>query len=232
MYARQRAADPPKDQARAALPGKLGAEMLKDLTTVQKAVLASLTAIVVLSAGAVAFSRGRALPPQEPLPASASPASGGTLTVHISGAVAHPGVYTLPRGDRLAQAIEAAGGLAPDAEASGLNLARPLREGERLRVPPRKAAPAPATVRAASPPKPPRPPRPAAGPAPTAPAPVSLNTADAAQLARLPGLSRTLADRVVAYRTTHGHFRRVEELLLVQGMTPKILEQVRPYLTL
>ena len=64
------------------------------------------------------------------------------------------------------------------------------------------------------------------------PTPVNLNTADAAQLAHLPGLTPSLAQRIIAYRTAHGPFHRPEELLLVKGMTPTILAQTRPYLIL
>ncbi len=208
--------------------------MLKDLTTVQKAVLVTLVAVIVLSAAAVAFRRGQSLPPDETAPTAraASPAAARPVTVQVTGAVLHPGVYILQNGDRAGEAIEAAGGVTSDADAAGVNFARRLRDGQHLQIPHRRSTPpasprAPVSTSSTS-----RPPRPAPPPPSAAPSPVNLNAADAAQLARLPGLSRALAERLVAYRTVHGQFRRLEETLLVKGMTPAILEQARPYLSL
>ena len=204
--------------------------MLKDLTTVQKTVLAALVALIVLSAGAVAFQRTHSLPPDDAAPGTPA-ASRRPLSVQVSGAVVHPGVYPLQSGDRVAQAVEAAGGLTPDAEAKAVNLARHLRDGQSIQIPRKQSAP-PASVKPAAHPSSPSPPRPTPPPPPAAPAPVNLNTADATQLAHLPGLTRSLAQRIVAYRTDHGPFHRPEELLLVKGMTATILAQARPYLIL
>lgn len=64
-------------------------------------------------------------------------ASGGTapLFVHVLGQVAHPGLYELRAGDRVVDAIAAAGGFTDDADPAGVNLARPLSDGEQLFVP-------------------------------------------------------------------------------------------------
>ena len=59
------------------------------------------------------------------------PPDGGEIRVHVSGAVAREGVYALRRGDRVIDAVEAAGGLLPDADTAGLNLAARLNDAER-----------------------------------------------------------------------------------------------------
>lgn len=61
--------------------------------------------------------------------------------------------------------------------------------------------------------------------------PVNLNTATAAELAMLPGVGPVLARRIVRHREKSGKFRRVEELLVIRGISPKKLEALRPYIT-
>ncbi len=143
--------------------------------------------------------------------------------VHVAGAVATPGVYPLPPGSRVQDAIAAAGGLLPDADAAALNLAARLDDGVRVWVP-RKGA--------AEPPSGPT----ASGSIVTTPtvAPsfqVDINQADVTELDMLPGIGPALAQRIVEYRREHGPFQRVEDLLQVRGIGPAKLEQLRPYIT-
>lgn len=151
--------------------------------------------------------------------ASVSP---GTVTVHVAGRVAGPGVYALPSGGRVADAVVAAGGTAPDADLEQLNLAARVADGERIYVPRRGETP-PAVV---------APPAvsPSAGAgkvgAPTGP--VDLNTATAEQLDALPGIGPATSKAILAYRTSHGRFRSVTELLEVPGIGPAKLEALRP----
>lgn len=63
------------------------------------------------------------------------------------------------------------------------------------------------------------------------PQPVNLNTATVAELAQLPGVGETIARRIVRHREKSGRFRRVEELLVVRGISRKKLERLRPYVT-
>ena len=140
------------------------------------------------------------------------------IVVQIEGAVRTPGVYTFPRGSRVYQAIEAAGGALPEADLSRLNLSRPLQDGERLWVPFRGEPVTPTPVAASL-------------SAVGAPVQVNINTASVDELAELPGIGPSLAARIVEYRETHGPFRTLEELLNVKGIGPVKLEQIRPYLT-
>ncbi len=126
-----------------------------------------------------------------------------TITVHVVGAVRHPGVVTVPSGSRAVDAVAAAGGAAEDADLAGVNLARPLSDGEQVVVP---AAGDPSV--------------PAGGSAGGA---LDLNSADAGALEALPRIGPVLAERIVAWRTEHGRFSSVAELAEVPGIGPTLL---------
>lgn len=155
--------------------------------------------------------------------------------VHVAGAVAHPGVYALAPGARAHDAVLAAGGPAPDADLSMVNLAAPLPDASQLYVPRRGEA-----ARRASPAAPTRDARgvtPApgsGGAAPTADsagapgAPLDLNTASVAALEALPGIGPRTAAAIVAHRERHGPYASVEALLDVRGIGPATLAEVRP----
>lgn len=127
------------------------------------------------------------------------------LVVQIDGAVTRPGLYHLPPGTRVSDALAAAGGPSAEADLSSLNRARLLRDGEHLVVP-RRVAPGTATAGAGR---------------------LDLNTATAQDLEALPGIGPVLAGRIVAYRAAHGPFQRVEDLLQVEGIGPKLLDRLR-----
>jgi competence protein ComEA len=143
------------------------------------------------------------------------PPSPGPLRVHVVGAVDRPGVYPLAPGALVEQAIEAAGGPADDAWLDGVNLAERVQDGDQVRVP-RLAS---ALAQDASPG--------ATAPAATPMSPLSLNTATAAELDRLPGIGPSLAQAILEYREAHGAFAAVEDLLLVPGIGPAKLEAIR-----
>ncbi len=142
------------------------------------------------------------------------------VRVHVAGAVLAPGVYTLPAGSIVQDAIAAAGGTLAGADLSRLNLARRLQDGEQVLVPqqgqPAAVPPAGATTSGI-----------AANPA----APININLASAADLEALPRIGPALAQRIVDYRAAHGPFARVEDLLLVDGIGAATLEEIRPLIT-
>lgn len=159
--------------------------------------------------------------------------SPGVLVVYVAGAVARPGVYRLPVGRRVDDAVRAAGGLAAAADPLAINLAEPLRDGSEIAVVERGAAPprAAGAMRSGSPRgRRSRAPR-ARKAAPAAAEPVDLNTADEAALAALPGIGQALAARIVAFREENGPFESVDGLADVAGITPRRLDAVGPYLT-
>jgi competence protein ComEA len=143
------------------------------------------------------------------------------VVVDVAGAVVIPGVHHLEAGARVVDAVDAAGGLAPDADAARLNLAALLVDGQQVYVArvgeaPPLAAPAGGTA--------------AAGPAPPAPL-VDLNTASATELEELPGIGPTTAEAIVDHRERNGPFAAVDDLLDVRGIGDAKLEQLRDRVT-
>ncbi|MFP5527620.1 helix-hairpin-helix domain-containing protein [Peptococcus simiae] len=134
-------------------------------------------------------------------------------TVHVSGAVAKPGVYTLSADARVNDAIQVAGGPLPEADLDALNLAQPLIDGTKIAVPRQgeaPPAPAPGTVGTGS----------------TGAGAVSINAASVEELQKLPGIGPAKAQAIVAYREAHGGFRALEELKEVSGIGDKTYERL------
>ncbi|GBC92222.1 ComE operon protein 1 [bacterium HR15] len=144
--------------------------------------------------------------------------AGASVVVHVAGQVRKPGVYTLPSGSRLRDALQQAGGAKPEADLDGVNLAEPLSDGQKIYVPHK------AETRVATAFNEPR--APLKSPARF---PLDINRATAEELEQLPGIGPVLAARIVEYRRAHGRFQSVDELLEVRGIGPKRLEQLRPY---
>lgn len=151
--------------------------------------------------------------------------AGGALLVHVVGQVRRPGVVRVPAGGRVEDAVRLAGGPAPGADLSLINLARPLIDGEQVRVlakgeTPSDAGSGPGGLGGSG------------GLAGGNGGRVSLNSADAAALDALPGVGPVLAARILAWRTEHGRFTTVDELGEVSGIGDRLLAQLRPLVTL
>ena len=147
---------------------------------------------------------------------SAPPSSGEhtDVVVYVSGAVASPGVLTLPSTSRVIDAITAAGGATPEADLESINLARILVDGEQIRVGVAGESPPPASS--------------AAGTTAGTGTCVRLATANEAELQTLPGIGPALAARIISYRSTHPRLSSVEELDDVPGIGPSLIEKIRP----
>lgn len=143
----------------------------------------------------------------------------GPLHVHAAGAVAHPGMVEVPAGARVSDVVTAAGGAAPDADLDQINLAQPVKDGERVYVP-RHGESVPALAAAGSP---------SGGGSEQASAIVNINEADQAGLESLPGVGPATAKAILDYRTQHGKFHSVDDLLNVRGIGPAKLEQIKPF---
>jgi competence protein ComEA len=158
---------------------------------------------------------GTPAPAVTPLRASApaKPAAAKLLVVDVAGAVRRPGLYSLPEGSRINDAIAAAGGPAPKAQLAAVNLAAPIADGEQVVVPESGAV----AAAAASPP--------AAGSAPSAP--LDLNSATLEQLEGLPGIGPVTAQKILDYRQAHGPFHAVAELEGVPGIGPAHMSQLK-----
>jgi competence protein ComEA len=158
------------------------------------------------------------------VPAAGAPAASGppagALVVDVAGKVRRPGIVSLPPGSRVVDAIEEAGGARRGVNLTGLNLARPLVDGEQVLVGV-SAVDGVAPEAASS----------GGGASPGAPM-VNLNTADAEQLDTLPGVGPVTAAAILQWRAENGSFSAVEELLEVSGIGEATLADLAPYVTL
>ena len=140
------------------------------------------------------------------------------VIVHITGAVPRPGVYALPQGARVQDAISAAGGFLAEAEKSQINLAALLEDGEKLDIPylegasPVLATPGPTVVSVET-------------------QLININTASVAELDTLPGIGPTLAQRIVDYREQNGPFINAEDIINVPGIGAGNYERFKDMIT-
>ncbi len=135
------------------------------------------------------------------------------IVVHVTGAVIYPGVYRLPEGARVYHAIEAAGGVTATADQEALNLAAPLFDGQKVRVP------LPEEEQGGS-------------SGAESDGRININTATAADFEKLPGIGPVRATAIVDYREKNGPFRRLEDMAAVTGIGPKTLEGLKELVTL
>src|SRR5881296_2610398 len=176
------------------------------------AILASpLTLAVAIVAGAYLYHAAAPPAPTAPPvrdPVLDLPADPGLL-IHVVGAVENPGLYRLPRGDRVFDAIAAAGGFSADADMSRApNLAGRLSDGEQIKVPFVKTASGTTVVR------------------------VNLNQATLEELEAVPRFTLAFAQECLDYRTNFGGFQSMRELVEILGMSEADYVVVRRYLTL
>jgi competence protein ComEA len=154
------------------------------------------------------------------------PGEGGALAVQVAGEVRRPGVYRVPAGARVYEAVERAGGLTRRADQAGVNLVAKVADGQQVIVPRRGAAAAMGTGGGAG----------ASGGPGTGGGPgaggfagpkVSLASATPEQLDAIDGIGPTLARRIVEYRQRNGGFASVDELRQVDGIGEKRFESLR-----
>lgn len=125
------------------------------------------------------------------------------ITVHVTGEVKEPGLYSLDEGARVADAVEAAGGFTKDANPASVNLARGLRDGNQVQV----------FKRGASDQR------------------ININTAPAWLLDTLEGIGPAIAEKIIEYRYQNGPFESVDDLKNVKGIGDSLLEKIRDKIT-
>jgi competence protein ComEA len=135
---------------------------------------------------------------------------GGDAVVHVAGAVDRPGVYRLPAGSRVTDAIERAGGPTADADAGGINLAAPLADGQQVVVPVKAGSGTAAGTSAAG-----------------ADGPISLGTATVEELDTIDGIGPVTAQQIVEFRDEHGGVSSIDDLDQISGIGPVTMEALR-----
>ena len=159
------------------------------------------------------------------------------LKVYVSGAVAQPGVYSFQEGDRLQEAVQYAGGLLPNADASSVNMAALLEDEQHYHLPliveskddkeiPTAASasstPAPTAKKASPTPE---------APTPSPDNPVDINAASQERLQMLPGIGEVRAKAIIQFRETYGPFGETSEVTSVPGIGPATFESIRNLIT-
>jgi competence protein ComEA len=149
--------------------------------------------------------------PVELLPA----ATAGSITIHIDGEVASPGVFEIPYGSRIQDIIGLAGGLTEDADISSVNLAAAVTDGERVNIPciePTHQPESNVVVAVGTPVTYER---------------ININTATQEELEFLPGIGPVIAGRIIEYRQFYGPYQFIEDLQKVEGIGPAVFEKVK-----
>jgi competence protein ComEA len=136
--------------------------------------------------------------------------SSGDIVVHVAGAVRRPGVYRMPAGSRVNDAVRRAGGAAPRASLEAINLAARLADGQQVVVPELLPGGVAATAVGAG-----------------EEGPISLGTATAGQLEEIEGIGPVTAADIIAFRDEHGGLSSIDQLDQVSGIGPATMESLR-----
>lgn len=158
--------------------------------------------ILSLYGNAVEEENTRSLPTEEDT-------IGSTIYVDIGGAVHKPGLYTLDKGARVKDGITAAGGALPDADMSGVNLAKKLNDEEKLYIPKQEESSSPQMSSES-----------------TSSGVVSIQNGSKEELMTLPGVGEKTAEKIMEYRSAHP-FTKVEDLKEVPGIGEKTFESLK-----
>lgn len=171
--------------------------------------------LTLLGAGLIVLVTGQ--PRGEPVQLI-SPPTAVPVVVQIDGSVQNPGLYTLPEGSRLSDAVFAAGGFTAEADSQAVNQAAHLNDGSYVWIPALGDTPESmptSAVRAA----------PLSGS--QSGDKIDLNAASAEQLQMLPGIGPTRAEAIIQYRTDHGDFKAIEDLVNVPGIGPSTFDNLK-----
>ncbi len=154
---------------------------------------------------------------------SATEAMDPAFVVHVCGEVANPGIYELPAGSRIYEAVKAAGGFTENAAEESVNLASPIEDGVQIRIYSKEEA---ETL--------------AAGAAPfdgfeasgegKEPV-VNLNTATKEELMTLSGIGESRAEDIIRYREENGGFQNIEDIMKVSGIKDAAFQKIKDRIT-
>lgn len=209
----------------------LGEPIRERLHALERQELIGLLAIAVLVVAGAGFWYARSLPGRVSVQLAGDPGSHGSATggsaspsptsifVYVTGWVRHPGVYEFHKGDRVIDAVRAAGGVRRGADLTSVNLAAFLTDAQQVTVVKKGATQTGGATGLGG-----------AGPG-LGGGLVNINTATLEELETLPGIGPTLGQRIIDYRTAHGPFRSVDDLLNVSGIGDQRLADLRPKIT-
>lgn len=170
----------------------------------------AVVALVLAGAAGLWFGRPKQAAAPPSVAAVTETAAQRLLTVHVSGAVAHPGLVRVAAPARVADVILAAGGALPGAVLAAVNLAASVADGQHIQIPSTSLESDSGAVLSGK---------------------VAINQADVAQLETLPGVGPVLAQRIFEYREANGPFTQVEDLLDVPGIGESKLATLRDEIT-
>ncbi len=144
-----------------------------------------------------------------------------SIFVHVAGEVKNPGIVELASGERVALAIEKAGGATENALLDSINLAKKCEDGEQIVIPSKvqneDSSQASSSDSAAS----------GSSASSANNGKVNINTADATGLQQISGIGPSKAQKIIAYREQNGKFKSIEDLTNVSGIGEKTLESIR-----
>lgn len=200
-------------------------QLIKDETrfTRRQFIVVGVLAVFMVAGGALTARRSRLNPvisshrnpvKRASAPQKQQPAPVKTLFVHVSGAVARPGLYELKSGLRAADAVAAAGGATGEGDIDALNLASLITDGQKIYVPRLGETAVPPGATDGADPR------------------VNLNTASAEELDGLDGIGPVLAKRIIDWRQRKGRFTSIAQLDEINGIGPKKLSLIKDNLTL
>lgn len=133
------------------------------------------------------------------------------IYVSVMGYVKEPGVYIMPKGSRVYEALNAAGGIVPPGDVNGVDLVNVLKDGARVYVPGAglsdgKASEAPGGA-------------------------ININLATANDLTNLPGIGPSKAKTIISYREKNGPFSSIEDIMNISGIKEGTFEKIKEYIT-
>ena len=149
---------------------------------------------------------------------SAKAESPRSITVYVTGEVKKPGLVTLTEGQRIADAVNAVGGVIETADIDHVNMAAFLEDGMQIRVPMRIGRDAESPKNAPS--------------GKNAEGQINLNTATEKELQELPGIGPAMSARIIEYRETNGAFQTIEDIKKVRGIGNAKFEKLKDKVTI
>lgn len=177
----------------------------------------------VLTTPELSIEHGTSLNEEES--SEADQAQSSSIYVHITGEVKTPGLYELPQGARLSEAVNAAGGFTDNANDSSVNLARVLSDGEQISVASKNSSNmntggVDSSVSEISP-----------NSSNSTPNKININTASAEELMTLDGIGEATAKKIITYRQEQGSFKTIDEIKEVSGIGDKKYEAIKDSIT-